>query len=99
MARRFVDAGGVEWEVWEVAGRRTLADRAPRPWVADGASAESAWLQFESATQSRRLERYPGWWEAMEDRELAELCSVARLESPAAVRRIAVGLASLGRLG
>ena len=92
MARRFVDARGTEWEVWEVTGRRTLADRAPRPWLPDGATAESAWLQFESATQSRRLSRYPGWWEAMEDPELAELCSAAHLESPAAVRRIAIGL-------
>ena len=96
MARRFVDARGTEWEVWEVTGRRTLADRTPRPWVPEGAIAESAWLQFDSATQSRRLERYPGRWEAMDDTELAELCSAALLESPAAVRRIAVGLGGLG---
>ena len=30
MARRFVDARGTEWEVWEVVSRPTLADRAPR---------------------------------------------------------------------
>ena len=95
MARRFVDARGTEWEVWEVSGRPVFADRAPRPWVADGASSESARLRFESATQSRLLARYPAWWHALDDRELAELCAAARLEQPAAVRRIAVGLAGL----
>jgi hypothetical protein len=95
MARRFVDAHGTEWEVWEVTGRPVYADRAPRPWVPEGASAESARLRFESVTQSRLLTRYPTWWLALEDRELAALCAAAQLEQPAAVRRIAVGLAGL----
>jgi hypothetical protein len=93
MARRFVDARGTEWEVWEVTSRRTLADRAPRPWVPEGASAESAALHFESATQSRLLTEYPSWWHALDESELAGLCAAAHLESPAAVRRIAVAFA------
>ena len=95
MARRFVDARGTEWQVWEIVSRPTLADRAPRPWLPDGATAESRWLQFESDTQSRRLTAYPGWWHAMEEEELAALCAVAHLEAPEAVRRIVVGLADV----
>lgn len=95
MARRFVDARGTEWEVWEVTSRPTLADRAPRPWLPDGAVAESAWLEFESATQSRRLADYPARWHALGERELADLCAAARLETPPVVRRIAGGLADM----
>ena len=95
MARRFVDARGTEWEVWEVAARPVYADRAPRPGAEEGGAAESGRLRFESATQSRFLARYPAWWHALDDRELAELCAAARLEQPPAVRRIAVGLAGL----
>ena len=92
---RFTDSDGREWEVWEVTGRPVYADRAQHPWVPGGAFAESARLHFESATQSRLLTRYPAWWHAMEDRDLAELCAAAHLEPPPGVRRIAVALAGL----
>ena len=75
MARRFVDARGTEWEVWKVEARPTLADSAPR-----GGRGAQAWLMFESATQRRRLARFPAWWEALGAAELETLCGEARPE-------------------
>ena len=86
MARRFVDARGTEWEVWEVGVRRTPADvlRPTRPRVRPraGEKAEPPGLCFESATQRRRLSRYPERWHAMSPAELAALCAEARPEPP-----------------
>jgi hypothetical protein len=75
MVRRFVDARGTEWEVWEVGKRRTLADAPSRK-----RSAEPTWLCFASATQRRRLARYPHWWHALSPGELDRLCAAAELE-------------------
>ena len=94
MARRFVDARGTEWEVWEVGERQELADRAPRPRRAGGRSV-GGWLRFESATQSRRLTRYPAWWSALDTAALSELCAAARLESAPLSGRFGGGRADL----
>jgi len=75
MVRRFVDARGMEWEVWEAGIRRTLADAPVRK-----RSAEPTWLCFASATQRRRLTRYPPWWHALSPGELDRLCTAAELE-------------------
>ena len=80
MPVRFVDARGTEWEVWEVAVR-ALAD-APATRFASGIGGHSAWLCFESATQRRRLTRYPAWWEAMLPQDLEALCQEARMVRP-----------------
>lgn len=94
MARRFVDARGTEWEVWEVGARRTLADAAPpkSPSRAVRTAGPSAWLRFESATGSRRLAPYPEYWEALSAAELSALCAAARPELPPAARPLVVGL-------
>ena len=94
MARRFVDARGTEWEVWEVAERQGLADRAPRPRRV-GAGSTGGWLRFDSATQSRRLTRYPAWWSALDAPALAELCAAARLEWAPSAGRIGGGRADV----
>ena len=78
---RFVDARGTEWEVWEVAAR-TYAD-SPAPRMCAGIGGQAAWLCFESATQSRRLARYPARWGAMLPRDLDALCQSARAMRPA----------------
>jgi hypothetical protein len=78
MVRHFVDARGMEWEVWEVGGRRALADVAP-PRRRKSAMEESC-LCFASATQRRRLGRYPPWWHALAPLELDRLCAAAEIE-------------------
>jgi hypothetical protein len=75
MVRRFVDARGMEWEVWEAGLKRMLADAPARK-----RSAEPTWLCFASATQRRRLVRYPPWWHALSPVELDRLCAAAELE-------------------
>jgi len=77
MARRFVDARGTEWEVWEVGARRTMAD-APPPTRSRRNDADAPCLRFESATQRRSLAPYPARWEAFDVTELAALCQAAR---------------------
>jgi hypothetical protein len=83
MARRFVDARGTEWEVWEVGLRRTLADVPPAR--RRGSAEETPSLLFASATQRRRLAPYPERWHAMGPHELSELCAAARPEPSASV--------------
>ena len=91
MARRFVDARGTEWEVWEVGARLTMAD-APPPRPRRG-PADTPCLRFESATQRRRLAPYPARWEALTTDELAALCQAATLVAPAvAVKPIVLEL-------
>jgi hypothetical protein len=89
MALRFVDDRGTEWEVWEVGAYRPLADaplpRRARSQSGFGGRGPGSWLCFESATQRRRLERYPEWWHALSPRDLAALCSAARPEPPRVV--------------
>ncbi|MDF1505329.1 hypothetical protein [Roseisolibacter sp. H3M3-2] len=76
MARWFVDARGIEWEVWEIRPRDVPAD-AP----AAGAVLTS-WLCFESATHRRHLSRYPAHWETLAEASLAALCDGARPQPP-----------------
>jgi hypothetical protein len=65
----------MEWEVWETGKRRVLADAPVRR-----RSSESSWLCFASATQRRRLTRYPPWWHALRPEELDRLCADAEIE-------------------
>jgi len=78
MARRFVDARGTEWEVWEVGLHRTLADVPPAR--RRGSPEEAPSLLFASATQRRRLSSYPARWHAMSPQELSALCDAAQPE-------------------
>jgi hypothetical protein len=71
----------MEWEVWELTSRFDLAD-APPVRVCAGLGGEGSWLCFESATQRRRLARYPARWHAMLPHELEALCESARPERP-----------------
>jgi hypothetical protein len=76
---RFIDDRGVEWEVREVGAPAVQADRRPARAPRHGVT---PWLCFDSATQRRRLERYPARWHAMSDRELTALCRQATPERP-----------------
>jgi hypothetical protein len=73
---RFTDDRGVEWEVREVDAPAMPADRRP-PRTSRHGRGEAPWLCFESATQRRRLDRYPPRWPAMSERELTALCREA----------------------
>ncbi|MBV9881275.1 MAG: hypothetical protein JO180_12300 [Gemmatirosa sp.] len=87
MATRFVDARGTEWEVWEVDARRLPADAAPPPTARwRDAASTGGWLRFESATQRRRLDRYPAQWQALDAESLSALCQAARLEPMGSAR-------------
>jgi hypothetical protein len=77
MAQWFVDARGIEWEVWEIR---------PRPMPADARGAwdglDGGWLCFESATHRRHLSRYPARWATLPPHALAALCDAARPQLP-----------------
>ena|SRR5688572_13555244 len=73
---RFTDARGTEWEVWEVGVRPAPADLRPALMPRQGRVAER-WLCFASATERRRLTRYPERWHAMSPAELDRLCGAA----------------------
>ncbi|MGZ8414733.1 MAG: hypothetical protein ACXWZS_05085 [Gemmatirosa sp.] len=88
---RFVDGRGVEWEVWELASRENFADAPPMRVSMGGIGGEASWLCFESATQRRRLARYPARWHAMLSHELEALCESARPERPVMASRPRLG--------
>ena len=76
MAQWFVDARGIEWEVWEIRPRTMPAD------LAGGWNDWSGWLCFESATHRRHLSRYPAHWATLPPHALAALCDTARPQLP-----------------
>jgi hypothetical protein len=93
---RFTDGNGREWEVFEVGARAPLADRALP--ASQSYRGPERWLCFASATERRRLARYPQLWHALTPPELEALCRAAApaREIPRWVPRQLPGDASAG---
>jgi hypothetical protein len=72
--RDFVDASGVSWRVWPVTPESLQPRTAAEDYLGDYGE---GWLCFESATERRRLARYPMDWEKLPDQELSSLLSAA----------------------
>ena len=72
--RTFQDSEGTEWLVY---------DCAPRPDVSRGFAREyqAGWLCFQSATEKRRLVKFPQDWESYSARQLEDLCEAAVIVS------------------
>ncbi|HEV3052770.1 MAG TPA: hypothetical protein VGX50_20820, partial [Longimicrobium sp.] len=74
--RSFVDAHGVQWQVWEV--RPTISvDGVAAPGAHLKEEMAGGWLAFQAGTVRRRAAPIPLGWERMSDVELAALCSRA----------------------
>ena len=68
MAHRiWVDANGVEWQVW---------DTIPRSLVRG--TLQAGWLTFESADEKRRFAPLPLYWVNASDEELTDMLAQAR---------------------
>lgn len=72
--RDFVDASGVSWRVWPVTPESLQPRTAAEDYLGDYGE---GWLCFESATERRRLARYPMDWEKLSEQELSSLLSAA----------------------
>jgi hypothetical protein len=72
--RDFVDASGVSWRVWPVTPESLQPRTAAEDYLGDYGE---GWLCFESATERRRLARYPMDWEKLSNQELSSLLSAA----------------------
>ena len=68
--RQFIDADGIEWQVFEV--RRTSGNESA---VTPGR--ESGWLAFASPLERRRLAPVPAEWQTIAEEKLAELCTLS----------------------
>ena len=66
--RRFTDAKGVEWEVFDVIARAEPNLR--RLAHSQQMAATKAWLVFESVAERRRLAPFPIAWEEASSQEL-----------------------------
>jgi hypothetical protein len=76
--RVFVDAHGVEWQVWEVIP--TLAVRELRYTPAHAplpSELLAGWLAFQTNVERRRLVPIPSEWESKSNTELMELLAQA----------------------
>jgi hypothetical protein len=72
--RDFVDANGVTWRVWPVTPESLQPKTAAEDYLGEYGD---GWLCFESATERRRLARYPVRWDELSDSELATLLKAA----------------------
>jgi hypothetical protein len=74
--RDFVDANGVSWKVWPVTPDALQPRTAAEDYLGDYGE---GWLCFESASERRRLARYPADWEDLSDTELRTLLGTAAI--------------------
>ena len=72
--RDFVDLNGVSWRVWPVTPESLQPKTAAEDYLGEYGD---GWLCFESATERRRLARYPVRWDELSDQELCSLLKAA----------------------
>jgi hypothetical protein len=72
--RDFLDANGVAWRVWPVTPEALQPKTAVEDYLGEYGE---GWLCFESASERRRLPRYPLRWEELSDQELCTLLDAA----------------------
>jgi hypothetical protein len=77
--RDFVDPSGVSWRVWPVTPEALQPKTAAEDYLGDYGE---GWLCFESASERRRLARYPTDWERLSDEELGTLLGTAAIVPP-----------------
>lgn len=68
--RTFQDSEGTEWLMYDCAPRADLKRGFAQEY-------QAGWLCFQSASEKRRLVKYPPEWESYSGRQLEELCEVA----------------------
>ncbi len=74
--RDFVDSNGVTWKVWPVTPDSLQPKTAAEDYLGEYGD---GWLCFESATERRRLARYPERWDELTDSELGTLLKAAAI--------------------
>lgn len=74
--RDFTDENGVKWKAWPVLATSIHPRTAAEDFLGDYGE---GWLCFESATERRRLARYPNDWERMKEEDLCKLLKSAAL--------------------
>jgi hypothetical protein len=72
--RDFVDTNGITWRVWPVTPESLQPKTAAEDYLGEYGD---GWLCFESATERRRLARYPARWDELSDAELRTLLKAA----------------------
>ena len=74
--REFRDSKGVSWKVWDVTPESIHPVTAAEEFLAEY---RDGWLCFESASERRRLARYPLRWDELSEGELRTLLSAAAI--------------------
>jgi hypothetical protein len=74
--RDFVDANGISWRVWPVTPDALQPRTAAEDYLGEYGE---GWLCFESASERRRLARYPKDWETLSNEDLRSLLSAAAI--------------------
>lgn len=74
--RDFVDANGMSWRVWPVTPDALQPRTAAEDYLGEYGE---GWLCFESASERRRLARYPKDWETLSNEDLCSLLSAAAI--------------------
>ena len=74
--RDFIDADGVTWRVWPVTPESLQPKTAAEDYLGEYGD---GWLCFESASERRRLARYPVRWDELSEAELRTLLTAAAI--------------------
>jgi hypothetical protein len=72
--RDFIDLKGAKWKVWPVTPSSIRPKTAAEDYLGDYGD---GWLVFESATERRRLAKYPANWDTLSDNGLLQLLKSA----------------------
>src|SRR6202008_94424 len=70
--RDFLDESGTKWRVWPVLRSSIHPKTAAEDYLGDYGD---GWLCFESASERRRLARFPEDWDKMPDGDSCKLLS------------------------
>ncbi len=70
------DEAGTTWKVWAVMASSIHPKTAAEDYLGEFSE---GWLCFESATQRRRLARFPQDWGKLPDKELVRLLKSAQV--------------------
>ena len=76
------DETGTTWKVWAVMASSIHPKTAAEDYLGDYSE---GWLCFESATQRRRLARFPQDWDKLPDKELLRLLKSAQVDRKSVV--------------
>ena len=81
MLRRFTDADGVTWNVWDVSSGIYIGSMPPTTFTGQQVT-PATWLCFAADNKRKRLAPIPNDWATADDSKLLDYCKEAQPVRP-----------------